>query len=183
MTRIIAGQYRGRRLHVPTGIDVRPTTDRMRERVFSMLLHPRYPDMTGARVLDLFAGTGALGFECLSRGAGHATFVENAPKSLACLQKNITSLNVEGQSHILRTHAQALPVCEHPYDFIFMDPPYRVGLIEPTLESLVRGHWISHKGVIICELAHDDDTAFQRSLTLIDERSQGQQRVVFLMQK
>ncbi len=187
MSRIIAGIHRGRRLLVPDGKSVRPTTDRMRERVFSILSHHKYPDFSGARVADLFAGTGALGLEALSRGAAHVTFVEKSPKSVTCLKTNIDALKVMDQSNILTTSARALPAAKDPYAFIFMDPPYHKGLVEPTLESLISAHWItpggSENGVIICELAKGDALALPADLELIDERSQGLQRTVFLALK
>jgi 16S rRNA (guanine966-N2)-methyltransferase len=184
MSRIIAGIHRGRRLAVPGGKAVRPTTDRMRERVFSILSHHRYPDMVGARVADLFAGTGALGLEALSRGAGHTTFVEKSPNSVTCLHTNIEALNVTDQTDIIQTSARNLPAVDAPYDFIFMDPPYHKGLVEPTLTSLISAGWIApggpENGVIICELAKDDPLELPPSLALIDERRQGIQRTVFL---
>ncbi|UTW54849.1 16S rRNA (guanine(966)-N(2))-methyltransferase RsmD [Kordiimonas sp. SCSIO 12610] len=183
MTRIIAGKYRGRKLKVAEGRDIRPTTDRMRERVFSMLGHHRYPDMHDARVADLFAGTGALGLEALSRGARHITFVEKSQSSLDNLDHNISSLDVRDHVTVLKVSARALPPISDPYDFIFMDPPYRMGLLEPTLERITSSKWLSNDGVIIAELASDDDIDFTDSLELVDERIQGQQRVVFLKQK
>ena len=182
MTRIIAGIHKGRRLAVPDGTQVRPTTDRMRERLFSMLMHSRYPDINGAFVADIFAGTGALGLESLSRGATHTTFVEKSPGPLATLKNNISLLKVENQTDILQTSARALPPARRPYDFIFMDPPYRMGLAEPALASLLENGWLAPNGVIICELATDDDTCFPPELELVDERTQGQQRMVFLKQ-
>ncbi len=180
MTRIIAGHHKGRRLAVPKGRDIRPTTDRMRERLFSMLMHSRYPTMAGARVADIFAGTGALGLEALSRGAGHVTFVEKSPASVACLRENINSLSASSETNILQTSARTLPPTSTPYDFIFMDPPYRMGLVEPTLASIVASGWLAEKGVIICELAVDDKIELPESLAMLDERSQSQQRVLFL---
>ena len=181
MTRIIAGKYKGRKLTVAKGRDIRPTTDRMRERVFSMLAHHRYPDMHGARVADLFAGTGALGLEAISRGAAHTTFVEKSPQSLQNLEHNISTLQVENEISVLKTSARALPPVTAPFDFIFMDPPYRTGLVAPTLESILSSNWLTIAGVIVAELASDDDIDFPDPLKMVDERIQGQQRVVFLM--
>lgn len=180
MTRIIAGIHKGRRLNVPKGRDIRPTTDRMRERLFSMLMHSRYPELNGARVLDLFSGTGALGLEALSRGAESATFVEKAPASLQVLKENISALKAENQATVLAKSATHLPAADHPYDLIFMDPPYRQNLVEPTLQSLMSGNWLAEKGVIVCELATDDDSAIPPALEIVDDRAQGQQRIVFL---
>lgn len=182
MTRIIAGRFKGRRLDVPKGMDIRPTTDRMRERLFSMLMHSRYPDMQGAVVADLFAGTGALGLEALSRGAAQVTFAEKARASLDCLKGNIATLGAADEVTILPADASKLPHARERCDVIFMDPPYRMGLVRPTLDAILAGGWLAEDGVIVCELATDDRTEFPENLTLVDERSQGQQRVAFLMQ-
>lgn len=162
---------------------MRPTTDRMRERVFSMLDHGRYPDMNGARVADLFAGTGALGLEALSRGAAQITFVEKSPESIAYLKANITALGVASETDIIQKSARDLPTAIAPYDFIFMDPPYHKDLVEPTLESLLSAHWLTEGSAIICELARGDALVLPAGLEIIDERSQGKQRVVFLSLK
>ncbi|WP_308911427.1 16S rRNA (guanine(966)-N(2))-methyltransferase RsmD [Pseudokordiimonas caeni] len=181
MTRIIAGRFRGRTLEVPEGKDVRPTTDRMRERVFSMLQHSRYPDMLEARVLDLYAGTGALGLEALSRGAAHATFVEKAPVALGVLARNIRAVKADDMTAVIRGSATALPPASTPCDIIFMDPPYREGLVRPTLDAILKGGWLADKGVIVIEQATDDPMDLPDTLALIDERSQGQQRTLFVM--
>ena len=181
MSRIVAGRYRGRRLDTPKGRDVRPTTDRMRERVFSMLAHGRYPDLAGARVADIFAGTGALGLEALSRGAAHVTFVENARPSLDCIRGNIGTLKADDLATVVTKNATALPPTQESCDFIFLDPPYRKGLLTPALEKLLAGGWLARDGVVVCELASDEVFAIPAGLELVDERSQGQQRVLFLM--
>ncbi len=180
MTRVVAGRFRGRRLEVPTGRDVRPTTDRMRERVFSMLMHSRYPDLAGARVADIFAGTGALGLEALSRGAAHATFVEQARPSIQCIKANIASLQVANETTVLPVDARKLPSVKAPFDFVFLDPPYRMGLIDPTLKALAAGDWLAQDCAIIAELAADEDFSHPDGFTLVDERIQGQQRMTFL---
>ncbi len=166
---------------MPKNMDVRPTTDRMRERVFSMLMHSRYPDMAGSYVADLYAGTGALGLEALSRGASHCTFVEKARSSIDIIKSNIALLHEEENTHVFSGNAQALPSPSQSFDFIFMDPPYRQGHVTPTLEGIIAQKWLSERGVIICELASDDEASFPQELEIIDERTQGQQRIVFLM--
>lgn len=180
MTRIIAGVFRGRRLNVPDGLDIRPTTDRMRERLFSMLTHSRYPHMQGAKVLDLFAGTGGLGLEALSRGAAHVTFVEKARASLNCIKGNIETLKAHADCTVMPLDASKLPPAKETFDFIFMDPPYRQGMVSPTLEAIVTGGWLSRAGVIVCELASDENPALPAGLQVLDDRKQGQQRIIFL---
>jgi 16S rRNA (guanine966-N2)-methyltransferase len=183
MSRIVAGRFRGRRLEVPAGRTVRPTTDRMRERVFSMLMHGRYPDMHGARVADLFAGTGALGLEALSRGAEHITFVEKATQSIACIRKNIGALKADSACNILQVNATSLPQTGDPFDFIFMDPPYHQDLVTQALEGILAQDWLAPEGVIICELGSDETLNLPSELDLVDERTQGAQRIIFASKK
>ncbi len=180
MTRIIAGQHRGRRLVVPKGQNVRPTTDRMRERLFSILMHGKYPTLGGARIADVFAGTGALGLEALSRGAAHVTFVEKSRDSLDCLRANIAALQAQDQTNIVATQATALPASNQAYDFIFMDPPYRKGLLLPALESLQAQGWLTHETIVVCELANDETLELPSGVDVIDDRQQGQQRLIIL---
>lgn len=182
MTRIIAGRFRGRQLTVPAGTDIRPTTDRMRERLFSILNHSRYPAMGGAHVADLFAGTGALGLEALSRGAAHATFVEQARGSLTCLRANIKTLKAEDETTVIASSAASISKAKQPFDFIFLDPPYRMGLLPPVLMRLMEMGWLKRETAIVCELAADEPTDIPTSMTIIDDRKQGKQRLLILMQ-
>ncbi len=180
MTRIIAGRFKGRRLTVPKGRDVRPTTDRMRERLFSMLAHGRYPPLDGARVADFFAGTGALGLEAMSRGAVHAVFIEQARPSLTSLRDNIRTLGVENETDVLAVSATKLPAAKNTVDFIFMDPPYRQGLVAPALASIQANGWLADDSIIVCELASDEPFDIPHTLHVMDERQQGQQRLLIL---
>ncbi len=182
MTRIISGRFRGRRLSVPKGTDIRPTTDRMRERLFSILGHGRYPAMAGAQVADIFAGTGALGLEALSRGAAHVTFVEKARGSLNCLRSNITALDAEAETKVIMSDAAAVARSTEPFDFVFMDPPYRQGLLRATLDRLIAAGWLKNDTAIICELASDEAVDIPPSLHIIDDRQQGKQRILILTQ-
>lgn len=123
MIRIISGSFRGRRLTTPPGFDVRPTSDRVRTALFNIL----GTWIVGRRVLDLFAGAGGVGFECLSRGAAHVTFVESSREARACLSRNAELLGLRQQFLIIPADAaRAIPVLHgQPFDFIFADPPYR----------------------------------------------------------
>jgi len=179
--RIIAGKHRGRNINVPEGKSVRPTTDRMRERVFSMLQHHRYPALLGARVADLYAGTGALGLEALSRGAGHATFVEKTQSTFSCLKKNVAALKEEDNTSLMKISARALSFANEPYDIIFMDPPYHKNMVEPTLYCLLERDWLAEDGLVIAELAVDDELTLPDALKIVDDRKQGQQRILFMM--
>lgn len=152
--RIIAGKHRGRRLTaLGKGDDaarLRPTPDRVRESLFSMLGHRDVLD--GAHVLDLFAGTGALGLEALSRGAENAVFVENGRVGQRLIQSNITLLGLEGQTQLLRGDATRLGSWPHtPFTLVFLDPPYGKSLGEQSLRSLCDGGWLSPGALIIWE--------------------------------
>lgn len=182
MTRIISGRFRGRRLAVPAGTDIRPTTDRMRERLFSILNHSRYPAMAGAQVADLFAGTGALGLEALSRGAEHATFVEQSRGSIDCLRSNIKTLKTEDQTTVIASSVASISKAHQPFEFIFLDPPYRKGLLAPALNRLIEMGWLKSETTVVCELAADDPTDIPVGLTIVDDRKQGKQRLLILMQ-
>jgi len=151
--RIIAGRWRGRKLAEVGRGDakhhLRPTTDRTRESLFGMLAGGRFGDpVTGARVLDLFAGTGALGFEALSRGAETATFVESHRAALGLLEANLRTL--EAPARILRVDATRLPPGE-PHDLVFLDPPYGKGLGEKALASALAQGWIAPGALVVWE--------------------------------
>jgi len=152
--RIIAGQYRGRAL-TPVGkgdqgAHLRPTGDRVRESLFSMLTHLGV--IEGARVLDLFAGTGALGLEALSRGAAEVTFIDNGRISGGLVQKNIALLGASDQARLIRQDATRLgdnPGA--PFTLVFLDPPYGAGLGEKALTAAATGHWLAPGALIVWE--------------------------------
>jgi 16S rRNA (guanine966-N2)-methyltransferase len=137
--RVVAGELGGRRLLTPRGTATRPTSERIREAVFSIL-----GDLAAARVLDLFAGSGALGVEALSRGAGHATFVESAPAALDVIERNLQALGLEGRGHVVRADVSVWlrrPQNDaDPYDLVFLDPPYaQAGVFGPSLSQALPG--------------------------------------------
>jgi 16S rRNA (guanine966-N2)-methyltransferase len=137
--RIIAGQWRGRQLASPKGDATRPTADRTREALFSMLIS-RIGSFDGLRIADLFAGTGALGLEALSRGAASCVFVEQDQAALAALRKNVQALGV--QADIRAQSVLALGAVSHPFDIIFADPPYGTGAGSVAIDRLARLGWI-----------------------------------------
>lgn len=149
--RVIAGRLGGRKLVAPRGFATRPTTDRVREALFSVL-----GDLRGARVLDLFAGTGALGIEALSRGASSATFVERARPALAALRENLTTLGLLGEARVLAAPARRAAVTlEGPFDLVFADPPYAIlAEVPPILASL--GACLSDDARLVIEHASRD---------------------------
>ena len=153
--RIVGGRLRGRALAVPRSQAIRPTADRLRESLFNILVH-RYADpVTGALVLDLFAGTGALGLEALSRGATFALFIDNAAEARALMRENVTALGVGGVSRIFRRDATRLGEAHElgPFSLVFLDPPYGRGLAEQALASALAGGWIAPNALVVVEEA------------------------------
>ena len=155
--RIIAGNLRGKTLASvgkgDPGAHLRPTTDRVRESIFNLLLGGAYGDpITGARVLDLFAGTGALGFEALSRGAEHVTFVDDGVKARALIRTNIDLTRSQGATKVFRRDATRLGAIQgEPFDLVFLDPPYGQGLGEKALAAALAGGWLTPDTLIVWE--------------------------------
>jgi 16S rRNA (guanine966-N2)-methyltransferase len=149
--RIIAGEWRGRKLNAPLTATIRPTADRIRESIFS-ILHSRYDgDWPALRVADFCAGTGALGLEALSRGAAHATFVEKAPAAIQLVEQNITSLKAALRSTMIRADVTKLPRAAAPVDIIFFDPPYGEAIVEAALAAAVAQGWAQPRSLCILE--------------------------------
>ncbi|MGE4528966.1 MAG: 16S rRNA (guanine(966)-N(2))-methyltransferase RsmD [Rhodospirillaceae bacterium] len=181
--RIVGGRYRGRLLAVPAGEDVRPTSDRARESVFNILMH-RYPphdfSLTGARVLDLCAGTGALGLEALSRGAAHVTFVERAPAALAALAANIKGMKAQAETAVLAADATHLPRADVPCALVFLDPPYALGIAPAALASAAAAGWLRKGALAVVETAAADRPAWPEGFIEDDHRIYGKAAVAFL---
>ena len=151
--RIVGGRLRSRPLAGPKSDAVRPTSDRLREALFNILTHSYGDPVTGARVLDLFAGTGALGIEAISRGAAYALFVDEGIEARALLRDNIESLGLGGVTRIFRRDAAKLgPVHPlEPFSLVFLDPPYGKGLAEKALTSAREGGWLEPEALIVVE--------------------------------
>ena len=153
--RIVGGRLRGRALGAPKSQGIRPTADRLRESLFNILTHASGDPITGARVLDLFAGTGALGFEALSRGAAFALFVDDGAEGRALLRQNVEALGLAAVSKIFRRDATKLgpahPV--EPFSLAFLDPPYGKGLAEKALASMREGGWLTRDATVVVEEA------------------------------
>ncbi len=153
--RIIAGTWRGRPLVAPPGDATRPTSDRARETLFSMLVS-RVGTFEGLAVLDLFAGTGALGLEALSRGAADATFIERDRAAITAIKTNIAKLGVTEQTSVLTRPAEAPGLAPKTFDIAFIDPPYGKGWAAKTLDALVTGNWLAPGAFVSAETARDE---------------------------
>lgn len=159
--RVIAGTARSLRLKTPEGLDTRPTTDRIKETLFNML-QPYLPD---AVFVDLFAGSGAIGIEALSRGAGHAYFAENEKKALSCIRENLQFTHLADQATVLQTDAVSAlyGIHEKEADIIFMDPPYGCGHEERVLQALANLPFVTKQTLIVIE------TSLKTELSYMDE--------------
>jgi 16S rRNA (guanine966-N2)-methyltransferase len=176
VTRIVGGQARGRRLAVPPR-GTRPTSERAREALFNTLRGEL--DLTGARVLDLYAGSGAVGLEALSRGAKAAVFVESDRRAATVLQDNITALRLEGTTVHRCTAATFLSAvgAAEPFDFVFMDPPYAVSAaaIGTLLTTLAEDRWLVSDGVVVVERSwRDVQPAWPSEIKAIKQRRYGE---------
>jgi 16S rRNA (guanine966-N2)-methyltransferase len=151
--RIVGGRLRGRALLTPTSQAIRPTADRLRESLFNILAHAYGDSVEGARVLDLFAGTGALGLEALSRGAAFVLFVDDGAEARALIRQNVETLGAAGVTRIFRRDATKLGDVHpnDPFSLVFLDPPYGKGLAEPALVSARAGGWLTPDALIVVE--------------------------------
>lgn len=182
--RIVAGQFKGRPIQAPKTRETRPTSDRARESLFNILAHADWaPALEGARVIDLFAGSGALGFEALSRGAAFCLFVETAHAARGSIRNNIESLTLFGSTRIHRRSAVDLGDIPSglgaPFGMAFLDPPYHKDLVAPCLDSLRRGGWLAETALVIVETAADE-TLDLADWMLLAEREIGAARFWFL---
>ena len=152
--RVISGSARGRKLKEIAGIDIRPTSDMVKESVFNIIQF----DIEGRRVLDLFAGTGQLGIEALSRGAKSVVFIDSSPEAVGLIHKNVNLSGFEGCATIYRRDAlRFLEGCE-AFDLIFIDPPYDTRLADRALEKIIEFDKLNANGIIICETRADNNT-------------------------
>jgi 16S rRNA (guanine966-N2)-methyltransferase len=175
--RIIAGEWRGRKLAVPEGMATRPTGDRVRETLFSMLAS-RLGSFNDLRIADLYAGSGALGLEALSRGAAFATFVEQDPRALAAIRSNVDSLGAGEWTKVLPRSAESLRAQE-PFDLVFADPPYAAGSGTRALRQILALGWVNGGGWIAIETEHGDGVD-PLGCTIDAERDVGRARVTLL---
>jgi 16S rRNA (guanine966-N2)-methyltransferase len=183
--RIVAGRFRGRTLKAPADQALRPTSDKVRQALFNIIEHAGFAStfaIEGARVLDLFAGTGALGLEALSRGARYCLFVEEAAEARALIRENVEALGLTGASKLWRRDAAKLGVLDTlaPFDLAFLDPPYRKGLLAPALEGLASGGWLNRNALVVAEAAEDEIIPTVAGYELLDDRIYGDTRIAFL---
>ena len=181
--RIVAGKFKGRALTAPKGRTTRPTSDRAREAIFNILAHADWaPPLEEARVIDLFAGSGSLGLEAMSRGGGFCLFVETDNGARGAIRSNIETLGLFGVTRIHRRSATALgarPVnLGAPFDLAFLDPPYEQGLVVPALAQL-RSGWLSERAIVMVETGAGEEVEFG-DWEILDERTSGAARLVFL---
>ena len=159
--RVVGGRLKGRTLASPASRDIRPTADRLRESLFNILIHAYGDPISGARVLDLFAGTGALGIEAISRGAAFALFIDNGTEARALLRNNVEALGLGGVTKVYRRDATSLGPAHpmEPFALVFLDPPYGKGLAEMALASLRDGGWLTPDALLVVEEAKAADFA------------------------
>jgi 16S rRNA (guanine966-N2)-methyltransferase len=176
--RIIGGTWRGRRLLSPADRAIRPTSDRAREALFS-ILEQGAPALRGARFLDLFCGTGAVGLEAASRGAAAVLLIEDAGRALQVARANLERLGAPAQVRLAVRDATRLGAAAQPYDLVFLDPPYRSGLAPPALAALRQG-WLAPAARIVVELDAKDPLDLPPGYALEQERRYGAARFAFL---
>jgi 16S rRNA (guanine966-N2)-methyltransferase len=188
--RIVAGRHRGRALETPDGPALRPTSDRVRENLFNILVHGRFAHEGGVRiydalVLDAFAGTGALGLEALSRGAGHALFLDQDLAALRLIERNVATLKEQAHATLVQADACAPPLREKvrgnpaPRTLLFLDPPYRSGLAAPALAALAKAGWLAPGALAVVELDASEDFVAPEDFTVEDKREYGKTKLVF----
>lgn len=189
MIRIVGGKHRGRAIAAPEGLATRPTSSRAREALFNILAHANWradgtSPLIDARVLDAFAGSGALGLEALSRGAAHATFLDNDPTAVKLIGENLRKLGETSAAKVVRADATRPPPCRDPgregCDLIFLDPPYKSGTAAPALAALAEAGWVSLGAIATVEVGNTEDVIPPAGFETIDERRYGAAKIVIL---
>jgi 16S rRNA (guanine966-N2)-methyltransferase len=180
--RVVGGRLKGRSLASPSSRDIRPTADRLRESLFNILIHAYGDPVSGARVLDLFAGTGALGIEAVSRGAAFTLFVDNGAEARALLRNNVEALGLGGVTKVYRRDAGNLGPAHpiEPFSLVFLDPPYRMKLAEKALASLRDGGWLVPGALVVVEEAKAAEFATPENFEQLERRIYDDTELVFL---
>jgi 16S rRNA (guanine966-N2)-methyltransferase len=186
--RITGGSFGGRGLAAPRDGRVRPTSDKVRQAVFNILIHNDFGTgftIEGARAADLFAGTGAMGLEALSHGASYCLFVDDSAESRALIRENVEAFGLTGASKIWRRDATSLgpmaPGAGGPFELVILDPPYRKNLVVPALASLRQGGWLADGAIVVAETAEDETIPLAEGFTALDARVYGETKVLFLV--
>jgi len=182
--RIVSGKFRGRNIATPSGKDTRPTSDQTRESIFNILTHAEWaPPLEGAIVADIFAGSGALGLEAISRGAEFCLFVETEPKARGAIRENVDKMGLFGCTRLHRHNATKLKIApgnlRGPFTHIFMDPPYNKGMWRPVLSRLKEYGLIADNGIIILEDSKDAEVE-PRGFEVLADKTWGAARVLFM---
>ena len=178
--RIIRGHYKGKKLNSPTSDHIRPTSDRMRESIFNILEHGDGPALPESKILDLFAGSGALGIEALSRGAAFVTFVDNDRTSLDLVKQNLKIINSPQNISLKCINSLHFQDSTNQYDIIFIDPPYKKGLIIPALINIHVHDLLADNGIIIVESAAEEKIEFPDYFNITKTRKMGKSIVNIL---
>jgi 16S rRNA (guanine966-N2)-methyltransferase len=180
--RVVGGRLRSRPIAGPKGDGLRPTADRLREALFNILMHAYRDPVTGARVLDLFAGTGALGIEAISRGAAYVLFVDDGVEARALLRNNTEALGLGGTTRIFRRDATTLGPAHplEPFSLVFLDPPYRKSLAERALTAAREGGWLKPKALLVVEEAADAGFKAPEGFTELERRTYDDTEFTFL---
>jgi 16S rRNA (guanine966-N2)-methyltransferase len=180
--RIVGGRLRGRKLVAPQSPAIRPTADRLRESLFNILIHAYGDPVTGVRVLDLFAGTGALGLEALSRGAAFALLIDDGAAARALMRANVEALGLGGVTRIFRRDATRLGPAHplEPFGLAFLDPPYGKGLAEPALVAARDGGWLTAGALVVVEEATDARFAAPEGFVELERRPYDDTEFIFL---
>jgi 16S rRNA (guanine966-N2)-methyltransferase len=183
--RVVGGHLRGRALSSPKSQAIRPTADRLRESLFNILMHAYGNPMRDARVLDLFAGTGALGIEAISRGAGFALFVDDGVEARSLLRANVETLGLGGVTRVFRRDATKLGAAYplEPFSLVFADPPYGKGLAEQALASARDGGWLKPEALIVAEEAVASGFKPPEGFEEIERRAYDDTEFVFMRAK
>ncbi len=183
--RIVAGRLKGRAIVAPEGQGTRPTSDRARQAIFNVLEHAAWAEtLTGARVMDLYAGSGALGFEAMSRGAAFCLFVETADEARGAIRENADAFGLMGATRVHRRDATDLGVRPGPageaFSLAFLDPPYGKGLGEQTLDRLREGNWLARGAIVVFERGANEADIATPGYARLDQRTYGAAEVLFL---
>jgi 16S rRNA (guanine966-N2)-methyltransferase len=183
--RIVAGKLKGRAIVAPEGLGTRPTSDRARQAIFNVLEHAAWAEpFQGARVMDLFAGSGALGFEAMSRGAAFALFVETDEDARGAIRDNADAFGIMGVTRVHRRSAVDMGVRPgsdgEAFDLAFLDPPYGKGLGEQALARLIEGNWLKPGALVVFERGSDEPEIETPGFDRLDARDYGAARVLFL---